>query len=253
MKFLANAVIVVVVAMLLGGPLFLLSWDYPHAWMPITFCCLVVWFFARATWLPTIPYRILACSAVCLNITSLFLISSVQRMNIFQRERPPALQYMLIGGGILTVATLFTMLPIPKGKKKAAVLVFGAVLMASFIGYISSSQGGPNPMIAFFQHKFGLSASGAETATILVRKTIHFTFYGTFGLLLYLAMRSAKPAPQKALLIALGGVLALACFDEIRQTTADFRTGSPWDVCLDMAGAATFCLTAAATKRVRSQ
>jgi VanZ family protein len=42
-------------------------------------------------------------------------------------------------------------------------------------------------------------------------------------------------------------VLCLASFDELRQTTAPNRTGSAWDVTLDMTGATVFAFLGAAT------
>ena len=65
---------------------------------------------------------------------------------------------------------------------------------------------------------------------VVVRKLAHVVAYGILGILTW----RAAPSLRIVLLIA----LAIAATDEIRQSTTTTRTGSPYDVMLDVAGAA---------------
>ena len=69
------------------------------------------------------------------------------------------------------------------------------------------------------------------------RKTAHLAFYGFAG---YAAWRGAAQAGawrHGRLLFAFGAALLIATFDELRQSTQIGRSGSIWDVLLDMVGA----------------
>lgn len=80
--------------------------------------------------------------------------------------------------------------------------------------------------------------SSDNTSTILqppalnyaVRKLAHVVVYAILGILTWRAARSWKVV----LLIA----LAVAATDEIRQSASTSRSGSPYDVMLDLGGAA---------------
>lgn len=229
------------------------SVSYPHAWMPLALCAAAISFYIGAKWLSTIAFRLFSALALCVNVTGLWMLSSVTRMNQFQAERPTWLLVCVGIGLLLTLAALLAALIAPRQHRKPGVYLFIALLMVSFIAYGSSSAGGPSPMEAFFRHVFGMSASSAEEATIIVRKCLHFTFYGALGLMGYLAAVNSKIERRTAIKLGIIIALTVACFDEIRQTTTDNRTGSPVDVLLDVVGATTFCVVAAATKRVRSR
>lgn len=63
-----------------------------------------------------------------------------------------------------------------------------------------------------------------------MRKAGHILFYGILGALAY---RADKRIP-----VALGVVLIVASTDEFRQALTASRSGTPWDVLLDLCGAA---------------
>jgi VanZ family protein len=253
LKFLRNGFTFLIALLGLGCSLLALSFDYPHAWMPVALSCLAVAFFACAEWLPTIAFRFLGATALSLNVISLFLVSSVQRMNIFQRERPMTLDVMMVAGFVLTLLAFGSILLVAKSRRKPAVLIFLAILMVSLVAYASSSQGGPSSMLDFLTRQLGMSASVAEHLTIAIRKSIHFGFYGILASMILMAAKAGRVDAPRALRLALVCALAVACFDELRQTTAEFRSGSVWDIVLDMLGATTFSLLSSATKGVTSK
>jgi len=118
----------------------------------------------------------------------------------------------------------------------AAFLLF---LLGLAIVYLSGGKGGADPMVRFFIQSFGLDEGSAHSAVILFRKSIHFFAYGSLG---WAAYRLANPRfdLKSAALFGLGIAAAFAVFDEFRQTAATNRSGSFWDIGLDLLGCVTF-------------
>lgn len=86
-----------------------------------------------------------------------------------------------------------------------------------------------------------------------IRKTGHFLGYGFISLIFFRAWRmtfrlsrsySAVTASLRAAAIALLSTLVLSSLDEFHQSFLPKRTGSPFDVLLDMCGAVTCHLIA---------
>jgi VanZ family protein len=126
------------------------------------------------------------------------------------------------------------------------------------VAFFSSSQGGAGGMLHLMVTSLGVPERFAETILVPLRKTIHFTFYGSVGLLAWTTAQTAlsdigisKSARRLAfgLLIA----LSLASFDEARQFTQPGRTGAVTDVMLDMSGALTFVGIAEFVQRKRER
>ena len=67
----------------------------------------------------------------------------------------------------------------------------------------------------------------------MIRKLAHFTEYAVLGLL---ACRAFRKLVNRYLLMALGLVLLVASLDEFNQSFNPLRTGSPWDVAIDVSG-----------------
>lgn len=104
--------------------------------------------------------------------------------------------------------------------------------MAAFIAFLSGDAGGADPFLLFFK-KLGLGPHAADLMVILTRKTIHFTYYGFMG---YSAFRGSK-LPW----LGFSYPTVIAVFDETRQHFyASQRTGSAWDVVLDLLGVSLF-------------
>jgi hypothetical protein len=83
-----------------------------------------------------------------------------------------------------------------------------------------------------------------------VRKAAHFSEYALLGLLAFRAI--ALTLSSTALRIAASAVLfacAVSAIDETRQSFSLARTGSIWDVALDVLGAATAVLLLVLLKR----
>lgn len=76
---------------------------------------------------------------------------------------------------------------------------------------------------------FLFGGNAPEAANFIVRKLAHLVEYALLGALAFRASGRASIA----LLIA----LAVASTDELRQSLSAQRTGTPWDVALDMVGA----------------
>lgn len=80
-------------------------------------------------------------------------------------------------------------------------------------------------------------------AHVFVRKTAHVTEYALLAALLLRALRGTvagrRPAtaPWSMAVAAVAICTAVACLDEFLQSRSASRTGSPWDVALDVGGA----------------
>jgi VanZ family protein len=97
-----------------------------------------------------------------------------------------------------------------------------------------------HPLRRLFEYFFGyFSDDRWELVHHLIRKTGHFLGYGFIGLAWLRAWWFTLPHSrfiQDASLALLGTALVASC-DEWHQTFLPNRTGSPWDVLLDCAGA----------------
>jgi VanZ family protein len=97
------------------------------------------------------------------------------------------------------------------------------------------------PLIAWLFPHWDEATRG--TAHVFVRKTAHVTEYALLAALLLRAVRGTVAGRRPATMpwsIAVGvvvGCAAVACLDEFLQSRSVTRTGSPWDVVLDVGGA----------------
>lgn len=108
-------------------------------------------------------------------------------------------------------------------KRWLPALAWSAViLIASGEQFSAASSGG------WFHDLFGVELP--YVVHVLFRKSVHVIAYGILGAL---AIRAAEKK-----WIALAYALLIAVIDETHQSTLASRTGSPWDVLLDMIGAA---------------
>jgi VanZ family protein len=95
-----------------------------------------------------------------------------------------------------------------------------------------------------------LPAAQVERIVFTVRKTAHFVEYGVLALLLWHALWKPRWRDQRPWNWPVAGFVMLlvglyAASDEIHQRFVPSRTGSPWDVLLDLSGAVTALLLAA--------
>ena len=82
-----------------------------------------------------------------------------------------------------------------------------------------------------------VSPATLATTHFAVRKTAHAVEYGVLALLALLALlRSFRLSLRGSIVLALAIVTVVGTADEANQARLAVRTGSPWDVMLDLAG-----------------
>ncbi len=110
------------------------------------------------------------------------------------------------------------------------------------IAYVSGGEGGAGGWASWFIETFHIDLQTADNIIFVVRKCIHFSFYGLLTLAIWQWCRrvyneiNAKVIVAHALTICFG----FACFDEIRQFFTAGRTGLASDVAIDLAGGVVF-------------
>lgn len=150
-----------------------------------------------------------------------------------QRALIPALMAGTVVGFVASVWSL-------RHRPQVAPWLAATLFCGLAVAYFSSSKGGPDPMHAAFMRWFSLDSAQADFAVLAVRKTIHFCFYGVTGWLAWKTARCGGAEVVPALWVGLGYAASLAVFDEFRQSSSPVRSGSAWDVLLDLAGVAFF-------------
>lgn len=124
----------------------------------------------------------------------------------------------------VVAAMLVTLVQAPTSHRLA---IFFSMLVVAGVANFSGTGGGPDPLREWLQTTFRLNPTDTENTVIAIRKTVHFTAYGVYGL----SWR------RYGWWMVIAQTVALASFDEARQTTVGTRTGSPVDVILDLSGA----------------
>ncbi len=76
-----------------------------------------------------------------------------------------------------------------------------------------------------------------QTCNLILRKITHFSLYLILAVLLTLTFSRLRWKPWIPYAAAAGGALLFAVSDEFHQLFVSGRTGSMWDVGIDMAGA----------------
>lgn len=109
-----------------------------------------------------------------------------------------------------------------------AVAAWAAVILAAADESFSAESSG-----GWFRRLFGFDPP--YVLHMIIRKLAHVVEYAVLGAL---ALYAARASFTRAAAIAMTVALALAVTDEWRQSLSRTRTGSVWDVLLDLAGAA---------------
>ncbi|RYG26606.1 hypothetical protein EON82_02645 [bacterium] len=126
-----------------------------------------------------------------------------------------------------------------RGQSKLRLFLTLLAVFAMLVGYFSSGYGGAGPMLRWLL-AHGYTYPEARGITMAIRKTIHFTFYGTVAWTTLQAAREVTDRPWVAVRTALLAAASLAAFDELRQSGYANRTGNTSDVLLDLSGAVVF-------------
>ena len=140
----------------------------------------------------------------------------------------------LISSWILSRAGHFKNFPADSLPLTSAFAI--ALALATLSGGAGSAMGWEQQFSAWFH----LNPQQADLAVKVVRKCIHFSFYGSLALTMALASLKSSHPLTKSILIGAIWTAGHGAFDELRQGLTPGRTGSIDDFAIDMIGAAAF-------------
>jgi hypothetical protein len=229
---------------IMGLALFGLAFRFPHAWMPIALGSFMAGAVGYSKWTPKGSFNFWLGVSWVSGTFLLWLLSSGVRLPIGQVMALRGLGAFVVLSLAVTVGMAFSLKGPPR---RVAGWLLGTLFFGMCIAYLS----GPPGKLSLLKQLLDLI--GAGDASFAVRKVGHFLFY---GLLAWFTARSSLAAgngKRDAVLFALIVTLAVAGYDELRQSTHPQRVGSPVDVLIDLAGALTLLAFTKATKGVRSQ
>ena len=138
-----------------------------------------------------------------------------------------AIEVML--GGIGTAFLL-----VKNSLKKEDIRIILAIFATWAVAYLSGSSGGADRMAPWFSF-LGLSMEQLDHLIVIIRKSIHVSFYGSLSWLLATYLWNEIPNRKQVLGFALSFPLVVAIADEYRQSFMPNRGGCASDVVLDMA------------------
>ncbi len=235
------------------GLLLLVSFLTTHAWLPIAYAV------GFGLLLATVPAIQTARLATPIGTAMLVAVGAVWMrseglMTMGGRAITTEMMALAWLAAIATPALILAGVWRHRLRSARSYLPWLAVLivLSVIVAQSSNSGAGAGRMVDFMIRHFHFSKESAETVVVVFRKTIHFTFYGLVGFAAWRGGRDGGLWKDRLLLFAFAATLVVASFDEIRQSTQVGRTGSIWDVLLDMAGAAVFIVIAAATAKAKS-
>ncbi len=218
---------------------------FPWFWLPIAMglaVSLVVWL---QPWFRASGLALSFCFSLTVGTAVTYCVSIPPDTTHLGRQFPKIAIFCLAAlFGVWLVLYLARGLLQRKTARMAAWLIF-PILAGCFLGYVSGGIGGGDHMVKWAMDVLHWSREQADLVVHYLRKTIHFCAYGFLGFTYLRGALAGGASKARAILFALLAVLCMASFDELRQTTAPNRSGSQWDVCLDMCGAATFVLISA--------
>ena len=123
------------------------------------------------------------------------------------------------------------------GRAWLLVLVWTAVLwwLGSDAGSLNTTSRFIGPLLRWLLPEAPQAA--LDQIHFFLRKGAHVGGYGVLALLTWRALlASTRAATLRPALLALVWVLAVGACDEFRQASSPVRTGSVWDVALDVCG-----------------
>lgn len=216
-------------------------------WLPIVMGIAMTVVVRYQPWLRISGLGVLVSGTLLFGLTFTYCLSAQVPISRFGSRSPNA---ALIVEGSLFALSFLPFLGVGLTSRKTAPVtawMIVPILAVCVVGYVSGGIGGADHMQKWLISVFQLPQDQAETIIHWLRKTIHFVAYGSVGYCLFRSAIAGRSSKKRAILFSLLMVLCLASFDELRQTTAPNRTGSAWDVTLDMTGATVFAFLGAAT------
>lgn len=145
-----------------------------------------------------------------------------------------------LAAAAFVVSVLLLLRAWPSRDRKVLYWLLFVLAAMLIIGTLSGSTGSGSLVVHWFVNTFHIDWPTAKKVVLIGRKCIHFTFYGLAAYGGFWAGWHAKMHREVCAAFGLGTALFLGSFDESRQFLAIGRTGSPWDVGIDMCGAAFF-------------
>jgi VanZ family protein len=138
---------------------------------------------------------------------------------------------------IALLALLIVFFKADRADRSVLVGALACIFCSAMIALLSGSSGGAAAFYEFLVSR-GFADNLAETTNFVFRKSVHFGFYGFFAVM---AFRTARlGGAPKPVIAALAFVMMHSVFDEVRQWSVPNRTGSAWDVLLDLLGVLAF-------------
>jgi VanZ family protein len=131
----------------------------------------------------------------------------------------------------------------PRGRRRAYLAWAMVILCALFILGLGGAEFGAAQTSRYLLRTLrwlfpDLTISTYLKLIVWIRKTAHFTEYALLGALAFRAVfLSTDSALLRVALLAVGVAATVAATDEFRQAFLPTRTGSAWDVALDVTGA----------------
>jgi VanZ family protein len=208
---------------------------HSEIWMPISLAVGFSLLVSLMPWLKTV-FK-LSFSAAAGSGILLFWLQSV-----YNESLEPQRQGLAIAAGALLLCLIVVVVVLKPADRKAGAWLLPAMLMAWAIAYFSGSKGASIHW-PWLPEEFHFAA----------RKLGHFLFY---GLLAFFPMRSAlavRHSGFNAAIFALLLSMAVAVFDESRQSMAPNRYGTFRDIIIDLMGACTSIAITLASKSRRGR
>lgn len=243
-RFILAPIIVGFAFLFVLGLLTIASRDYATIWLPLTLAAIVGLLLQIAPAPKSMSQPLWL--AIASGVIVLWMLSEPEvSFNEHHELRYVAMALMAVCATCALVVAVRTFTKV--GMRHAYAWGLALVLMSWLIAYFSSPSGGSGGMIAWAERLFAMSPDQAQSFIHIVRKTIHFCFYGSLGLTGFMWAKWCGAERRHSIAMGLCTVAAFASFDECRQTFFPNRTGSFWDVLLDLSGAVVFVGIAAAT------
>jgi len=216
--------------------LLIYSFDQPSLWLPVAFGAA---FFGLLSFTPrlTLEMRIGLATLFGAGSCILWMVSggsaTQSRLPVMELAFENLLGLMGLIGLIIAAGAISR-----TGRKSRPVVgpIAGLMIAGWLISYFSSSHGGAAPLINWLMQTFGWDQQTAENIDLVIRKTIHFSFYGLVATTAFLTPIKNGSLRSIGIIAALLTTLAYSSFDEFRQSSQPNRNGSAWDVALDMSG-----------------
>jgi VanZ family protein len=128
------------------------------------------------------------------------------------------------------------------------------IVWIGVILFLSSPEGSMTQTSRFIGPLFEFLFPSMSAERILefhgyIRKLAHFTEYGILGYFAYRAFSVSIVRPRNWVAGALALAALIAVIDEFNQSFEPSRTGSPWDVFIDISGATSVLLLCFLWKR----